>query len=163
VVTATGLELALSGDIPISLDGQPVKPAQTVVYKGLMSSGVPNLASTFGYTNASWTLKADLSARYLCRLLNHMDRHGHQLCTPCLDAAVATEPCLDFSSGYVQRALPQLPRQGLRRPWKLYQNYLRDWLMLRLGRVDDGVLRFGSGGGPGTGPGTGPERGPAAS
>ena len=159
VVTATGLELALSGDIPVSLDGQPVKPAETVVYKGLMSSGVPNLAATFGYTNASWTLKADLSARYLCRLLNHMDRHGHTVCTPVMDADVDTEPCLDFSSGYVQRALPQLPRQGRRKPWKLYQNYVRDWLLLRLGRVDDGVMRFGQG----AGPGAGLDKGPAGS
>lgn len=148
VVTATGLELDVLGGARLSLDGVPVDPAQTLVYKGLMYSGVPNLTSTFGYTNASWTLKADLTARYLCRLLGHMDRHGHRVCTPRHDPAAGSRPFLDFSSGYVQRALPLLPRQGDRKPWKLYQNYLLDWLMLRLARVDDEVVRFG-GGGPG--------------
>ena len=147
VVTATGLELEVLGGIEVSLDGVPVQPAQTLVYKGMMNSGVPNLASTFGYTNASWTLKADLSARYLCRLLNHMDRHGHTVCTPRHDASVGTQPFLDFSSGYVQRALPMLPRQGDRKPWKLYQNYVLDWLTLRMGRIDDGVMAFGRGSG----------------
>jgi cyclohexanone monooxygenase len=145
IVTATGLELNLLGDVKVSLDGVPVEPSQTLVYKGMMNSGVPNLASTFGYTNASWTLKADLTARYLCRLLNHMDRHGYAACTPQRDPSVGTEPFLDFSSGYVQRALPTLPRQGDRKPWKLYQNYVLDWLTLRLGKVDDGVLDFGRG------------------
>ena len=145
IVTATGLELNLLGGVKVSLDGVPVEPSRTLVYKGMMNSGVPNLASTFGYTNASWTLKADLSARYLCRLLNHMDRHGHTVCTPRRDASVGSEPFIDFSSGYVQRALPMLPRQGRHKPWKLYQNYVLDWLMLRLGKVDDGVLDFGRG------------------
>lgn len=145
VVTATGLELNVLGDVRLTLDGVPCVPAQTLVYKGMMYSGVPNLACTFGYTNASWTLKADLTARYLCRLLAHMDRRGYTVCTPQPDPAVGSAPFLDFSSGYVQRALPLLPRQGDRRPWKLYQNYLLDWLTLRLGRVDDGVMRFGRG------------------
>ena len=146
VVTATGLALDVLGGARLSLDGAPVDPARTLVYKGLMNSGVPNLSSTFGYTNASWTLKADLTARYLCRLLDHMDRHGHRVCTPVADPAAGSQPFLDFSSGYVQRALPMLPRQGDRKPWKLYQNYLLDWLMLRLARVDDGVIRFGDAG-----------------
>lgn len=145
VVTATGLELSVLGGVAVSLDGVPVEPSQTLVYKGMMNSGVPNLASTFGYTNASWTLKADLTARYLCRLLNHMDRHGYTVCTPRRDPSVGTEPFLDFTSGYVQRALPMLPRQGDRKPWKLYQNYLLDWLTLRVGKVDDGVMAFGRG------------------
>ena len=143
IVTATGLELNLLGDVKVSLDGVPIEPSQTLVYKGMMNSGVPNLASTFGYTNASWTLKADLTARYLCRLLNHMDRHGYTVCTPQRDPSVGAEPFLDFSSGYVQRALPTLPRQGDRKPWKLYQNYVLDWLTLRVGKVDDGVMTFG--------------------
>jgi cation diffusion facilitator CzcD-associated flavoprotein CzcO len=146
IVTATGLELNVLGGVKLSLDGVPVEPSRTLVYKGMMNSGVPNLASTFGYTNASWTLKADLTARYLCRLLNHMDRHGHTVCTPRGDASVGSEPFLDFSSGYVQRALPMLPRQGKHKPWKLHQNYVLDWLTLRLGRVDDGVMDFGRGG-----------------
>ena len=143
VVTATGLELNVLGGVEVSLGGVPVTPSQTLVYKGMMNSGVPNLASTFGYTNASWTLKADLTARYVCRLLNHMDRHGYTTCTPQRDPSVGTEPFLDFSSGYVQRALPMLPRQGDRKPWKLYQNYVLDWLTLRIGRVADGVMVFG--------------------
>ena len=143
VVTATGLELQVWGGIRVSLDGVPVDASRTLVYKGLMNSGVPNLFTTFGYTNASWTLKADLTARWVCRLITHMDRHGHTTCTAVHDPSVGTEPFVDFSSGYVQRALPLLPRQGDRPPWKLYQNYARDWLTLRLGRIDDGVLAFG--------------------
>jgi cation diffusion facilitator CzcD-associated flavoprotein CzcO len=140
VVTATGLELNLLGEVKLSLDGRPVEMAQAIVYKGMMYSGVPNLANTFGYTNASWTLKADLTARYVCRLLNHMDRHRRSVCVPTRDPAVQPAPFLDFTSGYVQRALAMLPKQGDRKPWRLDQNYLRDWVALRWGRVDDGVM-----------------------
>lgn len=142
VVTATGLQMNVLGDVQISLDGRPVDLSQGLVYKGLMQSGLPNIANTLGYTNASWTLKADLTARYVCRLLRHMDRHGYAVCTPREDPGVVREPVLNFSSGYVQRALPMLPQQGDRKPWRLGQNYFADVWTLRFGRIDDGVLAF---------------------
>jgi monooxygenase len=143
IVTATGLQMNLMGDVQISLDGQPVDLTQGLVYKGLMQSGLPNMVNTLGYTNASWTLKADLTARWVCRLLQHMDRHGTTTCTPVRDATVQPEPILSFSSGYVQRGLPLLPKQGDRKPWRLDQNYVLDLLTLRFSRIDDGVLVFG--------------------
>jgi cation diffusion facilitator CzcD-associated flavoprotein CzcO len=142
IVTATGLQLNVQGGVKLSIAGVPVDAASLLVYKGMMFSGVPNLASTFGYTNASWTLKADLTADYVCRLLKHMDRHGLAVCTPARDANETPEPFLTFASGYVQRAIAMLPKQGQRKPWRLYQNYVLDWLTLRLGRVDDGVMAF---------------------
>ena len=146
VVTATGLQLNMLGDVKISRDGQPVDLSQAMVYKGMMYSGLPNLANTFGYTNASWTLKADLTSRYFCRLIKHMTRHGDTVFTPTRDAAVKPEPFLDFSSGYVSRAVDLLPKQGDRKPWRLYQNYLLDLLALRWGKVADGVMAFGRAG-----------------
>jgi cation diffusion facilitator CzcD-associated flavoprotein CzcO/acetyl esterase/lipase len=143
IVTATGLQLNVLGDMKLSLDGKPCDMSQALIYKGMMYSGIPNLANTFGYTNASWTLKADLTSRYVCRLLNHMDRHGVEVATPTRDAAVAPEPFLTFTSGYVRRAIDMLPKQGDRKPWRLYQNYALDLLTLRLGKVDDGVMAFG--------------------
>ena len=108
-----------------------------------MFSDVPNLASSFGYTNASWTLKCDLTCEYACRLLNHMRKHGYRQCTPRnVDPSVVAEPWIDFSSGYVQRSLHTLPKQGSKLPWKLHQNYAFDILMLRYGRIDDGVMEF---------------------
>jgi hypothetical protein len=108
-----------------------------------MLSEVPNLAFAVGYTNASWTLKCDLTAEYVCRLLNHMDRHGYARCTPRVnDADVKEEPVIDFTSGYVQRALDTLPRQGSKTPWRLHQNYVKDLSMMRYGRVDDGTMEF---------------------
>ncbi|WP_414708783.1 flavin-containing monooxygenase [Ramlibacter sp.] len=142
VVTATGLTLNVLGDVAVSVDGRPCDLSRSLVYKGMMFSGVPNLASTFGYTNASWTLKADLTARYVGRLLAHLDRHGYTSATPQRDSSVAEQPFIDFSSGYVQRAAARLPKQGDRKPWRLYQNYLLDLLTLRFSRIDDGVLRF---------------------
>jgi len=142
VVTATGLELNTLGDMAVTIDGRPLEPGQTMAYKGMMFSGVPNLVQTFGYTNASWTLKADLIADFTCRLMRHMAGHGHAVATPQRDPSVGEAPFLDFSSGYVQRALAKLPKQGDRKPWRLYQNYVLDWLTLRWGRVDDGHLRF---------------------
>lgn len=142
VVTATGLNMQLLGGATLSVDGTPVDPAKTLSYKGMMFSGVPNLASSFGYTNASWTLKCDLTCAYVCRLLEHMDRHGHRQCTPRHDEHVSEQPWIDFSSGYVQRALDRLPRQGSKAPWRLHQNYALDLLALRFGRVDDGVMAF---------------------
>ncbi len=142
VVTATGLNMQVLGGVRLSVDGRPVDPAKTLNYKGMMFSGVPNLASSFGYTNASWTLKCDLTCDYVCRLLKYMDRHGHRQCTPRRDENVTEQPWIDFSSGYVQRALATLPKQGSKAPWRLHQNYALDLLALRFGKVNDGVMQF---------------------
>lgn len=142
IVTATGLQLNLLGDVRLSLGGVPVDTSDMLVYKGMMFSGLPNVVNTFGYTNASWTLKADLTARYFCRLLRHMDRHQQTVFTPTRDNTTQPEPFLDFTSGYVQRAVAWLPKQGDRKPWRLYQNYVLDLLTLRFGQVDDGVMAF---------------------
>ena len=143
IVTATGLNLKIMSGIELSVDGAPLRLAQSMSYKGMMYSDIPNLASVFGYTNASWTLKCELTAAYVCRLLNYMDRHGYAQCTPRRrDPSIKEEPALSFTSGYVQRALDSLPHQGSKRPWKLYQNYLLDLLTLRFGRLDDGALEF---------------------
>lgn len=142
IVTATGLKLNLLGDVAVTVDGAPTDLSKTMSYKGMMYSDVPNLASSFGYTNASWTLKADLTCEYVCRLLNHMEKTGTSIATPHRDPSVEEEPFLDFSSGYVQRALDALPRQGSKRPWKLHQNYAFDLMMLRYGTVDDGTMVF---------------------
>lgn len=143
VVTATGLNLQVLGGLDLNVDGQRVDPAQALTYKGLMFAGLPNFASCFGYTNAAWTLKADLSSEYLCRLLNHMRRNGFAACVPCNnDPTLTAEPWVDFSSGYFQRALHLLPKQGSKLPWKLHQNYIRDIHLLRRGKLEDGVLAF---------------------
>jgi len=142
VVTATGLVLNTLGDMTLTVDGVRFDPAQAVAYKGVMLSDLPNLVFTFGYTNASWTLKADLTARWTCRLLRHMDRHGHAMAVARRDPAVETAPLLDFTSGYVQRSRDLLPKQGRAAPWKVRQDYLADVATLRFGRIDDGVLSF---------------------
>jgi monooxygenase len=142
IVTATGLKLQLLSGVEFSVDGAPVNLSKSMSYKGMMYSDVPNLVSSFGYTNASWTLKADLTCEYVCRLLNHMRATQTRIATPHRDPNVEEEPFLDFSSGYVQRALDVLPRQGKAKPWKLYQNYALDLLTLRFGRVDDGTMAF---------------------
>jgi len=142
VVLATGLELNVLGDIALQIDGQDRDPAGCLAYKGMMLSGVPNLAMTFGYTNASWTLKADLTAAYVCRLLRYLDRRGYASATPRVDPGIAPQPFLTFTSGYVQRALAALPKQGSRAPWRVYQNYLLDLLTIRYGRLADGVIEF---------------------
>ena len=143
VVTATGLVMQLAGGMKVVVDGQPADLSQSLSYKGMMFSDVPNFASTFGYTNASWTLKADLTAEYVCRLINHMDRTGTVQCTPRVtDPDMPVEPWLDFSSGYVQRGIGKFPKQGAQKPWKAYQNYALDLVTLRLGKVDDGTMVF---------------------
>lgn len=142
-VVATGLELVPLGSATLDVDGAPVNIAELYNYKGAMLSGVPNLTITFGYTNASWTLKADLTSEYVCRLINYMDQHHYVAAIPEVDKTkVAAEPFLDFSSGYVQRALAKFPKQGSERPWKLYQNYALDIVTLRHGKIDDGAMRF---------------------
>lgn len=143
IVTATGLVMKIMHGVEILVDGVPVELGETLSYKGMMYSNVPNLVSAFGYTNASWTLKAELICEYVCRLLKHMERRGYDVCTPRLNMDEAqTEEYIDFTSGYVRRALDGLPKQGARRPWKVYQNYLKDLLVMRFGRVDDGVVEF---------------------
>jgi len=108
-----------------------------------MYSDVPNLASAFGYTNASWTLKCDLTCEYVCRLINYMDRHGYKKCMPHnTDPSITEQPSLSFSSGYVQRSVAKMPKQGSKRPWRLYQNYALDIVSLRFGRVNDGVMQY---------------------
>jgi cation diffusion facilitator CzcD-associated flavoprotein CzcO len=140
IITATGLNLLPLGGIDLAVDGAEVRISETVGYKGMMLSGVPNLAVTLGYTNASWTLKADLVAQYVCRLLNHMDAHGHAISTPRAPAPGAeTAPWLDLKSGYVLRSAAMLPKQGTTPPWRLHQNYLRDIPLLRRGPVDDAM------------------------
>ena len=137
IVPATGLELQLASDIAFSIDGEPRSLADSVNYKGAMFSDVPNLALTFGYTNASWTLKADLVAEYVCRLLNTMRKRGMRQATPRVAGSVGHQPFLDFTSGYVQRAMDRFPKRGDRRPWALHQNYARDLMMLRFGKIDE--------------------------
>jgi cation diffusion facilitator CzcD-associated flavoprotein CzcO len=149
IVTATGLNLQLLSGIEYTVDGERIEPAQTMTYKAMMFSGVPNLATSFGYTNASWTLKADLTCMYVCRLINHLDKTGTQIATAVLnDPEVQEEPWLSFSSGYVQRALGNLPKQGSKRPWKVHQNYAKDLLDLKFGKVDDGAMTFRKAGEP---------------
>ena len=143
IVTATGLNVRLMGGVAIEVDGAPVDIATTTAYKGVMFSDIPNLASIFGYTNASWTLKSDLIAEYVCRLLSHMDRRGYAICTPRRgDAAIAEEPTLPLTSGYIERAKHLLPKQGTRKPWRMNQNYARDVMALRFGALEDGALEF---------------------
>ena len=148
IITATGLNMVTLGEVDFVVDGEPVDFSETIAYKGFAYSDVPNLASTFGYVNASWTLRADLIARYVCRLLNHMDETGTDICTPRLrpsDATMATRPVLDhLTSGYVQRAADRYPKQGDREPWINPQDYAKDKKMFRKAPVDDGVMRFRS-------------------
>jgi monooxygenase len=143
IVTATGLNLQALGGLEVFIDGKRADISQCLQYKGMMYSDIPNFASCFGYTNASWTLKADLTSEYLCRVLNHMEKTGLRQCTPVnTDPTVTPEPYVDFSSGYFQRSLDQLPKQGSKRPWKLDQNYALDLKTLRMQKVDDGTLQF---------------------
>lgn len=143
IVTATGLNLVFMNGVDVSLDGTKVDPGKLLNYKGVMLSNVPNLAVTFGYTNASWTLKADLTSEYVCRLLNVMDEKGATSAMPYLSAYPnETEPFVDFSSGYFQRVMDQFPRQHTEAPWKLHQNYFTDRKNLRELPIEDGVMQF---------------------
>jgi monooxygenase len=145
IVTATGLNLLVLGGMGLEVDGREVDISETVGYKGMMLSGVPNLALTLGYTNASWTLKGDLVAGYVCRLLGYMDEHGYTQCTPrAPDPESERVPFLDLASGYVLRAIDELPKQGTRTPWRLHQSYPRDVLMLRYGTLEDEGIEFSS-------------------
>jgi monooxygenase len=142
VVTATGLNLVIFGGMEIAVDGREIELAQTMSYKGMLISDMPNLALTVGYTNASWTLKCDLTCEYVCRLLNHMAAHGYDVCTARRDPAVEEMPFLDFSSGYIQRAIDQFPKQGAKAPWRLYQNYALDIISLKRSAIEDDALEF---------------------
>jgi cation diffusion facilitator CzcD-associated flavoprotein CzcO len=149
VVTATGLDLLFLGGMSVSVDGEPVDPGGRLTYKGMMLERVPNLALAVGYTNASWTLKADLTCAYVCRLLNHMRDAGVRQCTPRNDAAevtavtaVTATPLLNLSSGYIQRSAHLLPKQGTRFPWQVHQSYLRDYRAMKLRSVVDGAMVF---------------------
>jgi cation diffusion facilitator CzcD-associated flavoprotein CzcO len=143
VVTATGLNLLPIGGIALSVDGEAVSLPDRFAYKGMMLSGVPNFAFTIGYTNASWTLKADLVADYVCRLLTHMDARGYRSCVPVVDdPRVEPRPLLDFAAGYVQRSIDVFPQGGSRAPWRLGMSYAQDVLTLRHGGLEDGALHF---------------------
>jgi cation diffusion facilitator CzcD-associated flavoprotein CzcO len=142
LVIATGLELNLLGDVAFDVDGERVDFSQRRIYKGCMYEGAPNLASVFGYTNSSWTLKADLIAGYVCRLMNHMRKRGLAVATPGPATGEPALPFMNLTSGYVQRAVDRLPKQGAKAPWRMNQNYAKDVELLRFGRIDDGVLIF---------------------
>jgi cation diffusion facilitator CzcD-associated flavoprotein CzcO len=149
IISATGFNIQLLGGIDLSVNGEPVALPNGMIYKGIMFEGVPNAAMIFGYTNSSWTLKADISSEYICRLLNYMDKHEVDKCTPINhDADIKRESFLNIGSGaykatYIQRALSKMPQQGNKAPWKVYMNYLLDLPALRLGKIDDGVMTFG--------------------
>jgi monooxygenase len=143
IVTATGLALQAFGGIDMAVDKRPIEPAQLLSYKGVMLSGVPNFASVFGYINASWTLKADLIANFVCRLLNTMDRKGMRQVTPQPHGEAAAAPFVEkFTPGYIQRAIATWPKQGAKKPWRVNQNYFKDSLALKWSRIDDSALEF---------------------
>ena len=144
VVTATGLQMLVLGGMEIVVDGEKVTLSETLGYKGMMFSGVPNLAAAIGYTNASWTLKCDLVCEYVCRLLNHMSSHGYDAVVPTWSEPEMPEvPFVDLRSGYVLRSIGDFPKQAERAPWRLHQNYVKDLLTLRYGRNEFGELVFG--------------------
>jgi cation diffusion facilitator CzcD-associated flavoprotein CzcO len=146
IITATGLNLVTLGEMTFAVDGETIDFSDTWTYKGMSYSGVPNLVSTFGYINASWTLRADLTSEYVCRLLNHMRSTGTVRCTPRLrlsDAGMPQRPWIDdFSAGYMQRVMHRFPKQGDREPWINPQNYTRDKKMFRKAPLDDGCMQF---------------------
>lgn len=143
IVSATGLKLKISGGITTIVDGKQMDQSQLVNYKGLMMQNIPNAVAIIGYTNASWTLKADLVCAYTCSLINYMDKHNYKSCVPILsDESIKKEAIIDFTSGYVQRSLSQLPKQGDKFPWRLHQNYIKDLIVLKYRKIDDGHLKF---------------------
>jgi monooxygenase len=142
VILATGLNLKFAGGVKHSVDGKELDITEHFIFRGMMFSGMPNMAFTVGYTNSSWTLKVDLSATYMCRMLNKMARGGYTTVTPIMKGEVDEVPLLDFDAGYVLRAREQFPKNGNRLPWKNYQNYVRDFIGLRLGRLNDDDLEF---------------------
>jgi cation diffusion facilitator CzcD-associated flavoprotein CzcO len=143
VVTATGLELLFIGGIDVTVDGAPIDLPDKLTYKGMMLEGVPNFALAVGYTNASWTLKCDLTCDYVCRLLNRLHESGLRQCTPVNDdAAIVAQPLLGLTSGYVQRSAHLFPKQGSKFPWQVHQSYLRDYRALKMSGIDDAAMVF---------------------
>lgn len=142
VVSATGLNLKFLGGLMLDVDGKQCDPAKLFCYRGMMFSELPNMAAAFGYTNASWTLKCDLTCEYVCRLLNHMKKKNLTKVVPNPPADIEEEPLLDFTSGYVQRSIEALPKQGSKKPWKLYQNYILDIFNFRYSSFKDEALKF---------------------
>jgi cation diffusion facilitator CzcD-associated flavoprotein CzcO len=142
IVSATGLKVQLMGDMQVHVDGNAVRLNEAMTYKGLMFSDIPNLSYSFGYTNASWTLKADLTCAFVCRLLNHLRKRGCAIAVAERDSAVPEIPFLNFTSGYIQRAADVLPKQGATKPWRLNQNYAFDMAALKFGKLEDGVMKF---------------------
>ncbi len=143
IVLATGLNMKFLGGIALTVDGKQINPSDLFMYRGMMFANVPNLAQVFGYTNASWTLKADLTGQYVCRLLNEMRDSGARIATPRLrEGDAEEEPMLDFTSGYVLRAMDKFPKQGKEMPWRVYQNYITDFLHLRLRPLRDDTLEL---------------------
>jgi len=142
IVTATGLQIRVFGDIKMRIDGADINPAEHFTYNGMMLSDVPNLANIFGYVNASWTLRADLIAQYMCRLFNHMKENGHKTVVPHPPQDMDARAWLDFDAGYIQRAIDIMPKQGDRDPWQNIQNYKRDRTVIGAAQIDDGVMEF---------------------
>lgn len=143
IVTATGLQVQLLGGMKVRINGAEGDSGAAHAYRGVMLSDVPNFAFTVGYTNASWTLKCDLSHRFVMKVLNFMDEKGYEVCVPRFDSTkFKTEPLLDFNAGYVLRALDKLPKQGNAHPWKVHQNYIKDLMSLEWSGVDDGYLKY---------------------
>jgi cation diffusion facilitator CzcD-associated flavoprotein CzcO len=143
VVLATGLNLKFMGGAQLTVDGDAIDPSQLFVYRGMMFGNVPNLAQVFGYTNASWTLKSDLTGDFVCRVLNYMRKTGVCVVTPRLqEGTIEEEPMLNLSAGYIMRSVGKFPKQGVRLPWRLYQNYILDFIQLRLRPLRDKVLEF---------------------
>ena len=142
IVTATGLDLQLFGGMSLTVDGQEKTAKDMVTYKGLMFSDIPNFANVFGYTNASWTLKADLTCEYVCRLLNHMEEAGKDYCVPRLSDDVVVKDMMPLDSGYFARAIDKLPREGTQLPWQQHHDYFADMKLLREGELEDGAMQF---------------------
>jgi cation diffusion facilitator CzcD-associated flavoprotein CzcO len=143
VVSATGLRMLALGGVQLVVDGEPVQTSREFIYKGTMLSNIPNFAFCIGYTNAPWTLRADLASTYLCRVLNHMDRRGYRSCTPVCDpTSLEPRPLLNLTSGYVQRAAADLPKSASKAPWLIRQNYIRDLMTMKFSRLQDGILKF---------------------
>lgn len=143
IVSATGLDLNFLGNVAVLVDNEVVEPANLLNYKGMMYSGIPNLMASFGYTNASWTLRCDLTSRFLTRMVNYMDRKGLSQVRPTPDGSdIEVEPLLDFSSGYITRKSAELPKQGSIKPWVMYQNYIADIFLVKFGALRDRGLKF---------------------
>ena len=143
IITATGLNLEMLSTVEFFIDNKSVDISKTVTYKGMMYSGIPNLASTFGYTNASWTLGADLTSEYVCRVINHMKRNNYDVVCPKPNIGIEADPdYLNLTSGYIKRSLNIFPKQGKKAPWRNNQNYLIDIFQMKYGRIDDGEISF---------------------